>query len=255
MTHGQTEEADHKRHMPSGYTSIPWQRPELMPRQGAARSASHYAHMIAASTEDLPPIISAEALGWMVDLAAPDIVLPERPSSERSYHRSVAVGGLGKVTLATVATLYSRRRIRQDDAERFIRDAVTLADWARGRALRAGLTYEDAKQAAHLSNTLKSVEWGRGHPDAEDGLSIDYAGREAASKAAIAFAQQGPVHASLASMMTDVETSPDLVGGFSMGQFYVRDKDRVQGFQSRGVDRSNPGADLIAPPVWPRILG
>ena len=241
-------EAGQERLTPGGYMSIPWQRPELAPRQGTARPASDYADMIAAGTGTLPPTIRAEAMGRMVDFAAPDIVLPDRPGSERSYLRSVAVGGLGQVTAETVADLYSRRSIRQDDAERFIGDAVTLADWARGRALGAGLTPDQADQAADLSNALKSVEWGRGHPDAEDGLTMDHAGREAASKAAVAFAERGPVQASLASMMVDVETSPDVVGGFSMGQIYVRDEDRVQGLQSRGVDRSNPGASLVAPP-------
>ena len=249
---GQTAEADHERLTPGGYTSIPWQRPELAPRRGTAQPASHYAGMIAAGTESLPSAIRAEAIGRMVDFAAPDIVLSDRPGSERGYHRSVAVGGLGQVTAEAVADLFSQRSVRQDDAERFIGDAVTLADWARGRALGAGLAPDEADQAADLSNALKSVEWGRGHPDAEDGLSMDHAGREAASKAAVAFAERGPVQASLASMVVDMETSPDVVGSFSMGQLYVRDEDRVAGLQSRGVDRSNPGADLVAPPDQPQ---
>ena len=236
-------EASRERLTPRGIT-VPWQQPELAPRSGAPQAASHYAGMIAASTDHLPPTIRTEAVMRMVDFAAPDIVLPSEAHSARGYHRSVAVGGMGQVTPDAVANLYSQRSIRQDDAERFMGDAVTLADWARGRALGAGLTAEDANQAATLSDTLQSVQWGAG----EDGTRFDYEGRKVASQAALAFAGKGPVQASLASLIADMEVPPGISGDFSMGALYVRDERRVEGLQSRGLDQGNPGADLIATP-------
>ena len=241
---GQTAEASLKRLTPRGI-AIPWQRPELAPRSGAPQPASHYAGMIAASTGHLPPKIRTEAVMRMVDFAAPDIVLPS--DSNREYRRSVAVGGVGQVTPDTAAALYSQRSIRQDDAQRFMGDAVTLADWARGRAFGAGLTAEDADQAATLSDTLQSVRWGAGHPDANDGLHTDTEGRAAASKAAIAFAAKGPVQASLASLIRDVEEPPGLGGTFSMGTLYVRDDQRVAELHTEGIDRDDPGRDLLPP--------
>jgi len=228
-------------------TTIPWHRPDLAPAAGPAQPASHYAGMIAARTEHLPPTIGAEAVARMVDFAAPDIVLPSERESMKQYHRSVAVGGLGQVNPDTVANLYSQRSIRQDDAERFMGDSVTLADWARGRASGAGLAAGDADQAAGLSNTLRSVQWGAGHLDANDGTRFDAAGREAATQVASAFAGKGPVQASLASLIVDMEASRD-AAGFSMGALYVRDVDRVEALHSNGLDRDNPGADLIASP-------
>ena len=239
-------EAEQARITPRGLM-IPWQRPELAPAAGPAQPASHYAGMIAASTDHLPPAIRSDAVARMVDFAAPDIVLPSEPHIERGYHRGVAVGGLGQVTPDTVANLYAKRSIRQDDAEQFIGKAVILADWARERAFGAGLTAGDADQAAALSNTLQSVQWGAGHPDANDGTRFDAAGREAATQAVSAFAGKGPVQASLASLIVDMEASRD-TAGFSMGALYVRDADRVDGLRSSGLDRNNPGADLIASP-------
>ena len=227
--------------------TTPWQRPELAPAARPAQPASHYAGMIATHTGHLPPEICSDAVARMVDFAAPDIVLAGETLGMRHYHRSVAVGGLGQVTPDTVAGLYAQRSIRQDDAERLMGNSVTLADWARGRAFGAGLAVEDADQAADLSNTLRSVRWGAGHPDANDGTTFDAAGREAATQAASAFAGKGPVQASLASLIVDMEASRD-TAGFSMGALYVRDADRVEALRSSGLDRDNPGADLIASP-------
>lgn len=240
-------EAEQARITTPGRT-IPWQRPELAPAAGPAQPTSHYAGMIAASTGHLPPAIRSDAVARMVDFAAPDIVLPSEPHIERGYHRGVAVGGLGQITPETVAGLYAKRSIRQDDAERFMGDSVTLADWARGRAFGAGLAAEDADQAAGLSNALRSVRWGAGHPDANDGTRFDAAGREAANQTVSAFAGKGPVQASLASLIVDMEASRFDAAGFSMGALYVRDADRVQGLRSSGLDRDNPGASLIASP-------
>ena len=227
--------------------TIPWQRPDLAPSAGPAQHANHYAGMIGASTDHLPPAIRNDAVARMVDFAAPDIVLASEEPGIRDYHRGVAVGGLGQVTPDTVADLYAKRSIRQNDAERFMADSVTLADWGRGRARGAGLAAGEADQAAKLANTLRSVQWGAGHPDANDGTRFDAAGREAASRAAVAFADRGPVQASIASLIADVEVPPGSALNFFMGPSYLRDAERVNGTQTSGVDRANPGAGLIAP--------
>jgi len=236
-----------ERETPAQVQDAEAERARLTPA-GRAQPASHYAGMIAAHTGHLPPEIRSNAVERMVDFAAPDIVLAGETPGMRHYHRSGAVGGLGQITPDTVAGLYAQRSIRQDDAERFMGDSVTLADWARGRALGAGLAAEDADQAADLSNTLRSVRWGAGHPDANDGTRFDAAGREAATQAVSAFAGKGPVQASLASLIVDMEAPRFDAAGFSMGALYVRDPDRVETLRSSGLDRDNPGADLIASP-------
>jgi putative DNA primase/helicase len=225
---------------------IPWQRPELAPKAGAFQSPSHYEAMITARTDALPPKIQADAVSRMVDFAAPDIVLPDRPQS-RNYARNVAIGGADHVTKTNVAALYAARRIRQDDAESFMDNAVILADWAAHRASQAGLSPADALEARELDNTMRMVAWGAGHPDANDRLQIDSAGRETANRAAVAFARKSPVHAALASLIRDVQVPVGLDGSFSLGRHYLADADRPRQLRTSGIERDNPGADLVGP--------
>ncbi len=245
---GQVQDAGAQRaRLTTPGVTIPWQRPELAPAAGLTQPASHYAGMISASTAHLLPTTRNDAVARMVDFAAPDIVLAGETLGMKQYHRSVAVGGLGQITPDTVADLYAKRSIRQDDAERFMGDSVTLADWARGRARGAGLEPGDADRAAGLFHTLRSFEWNAGHPDANDGTRFDAAGREAASRAAVALADRGPAQASIASLIADVEVPPGSALNFFMGPAYLRDAERVNGTQTSGIDRANPGAGLIAP--------
>jgi len=183
----------------------------------------------------------------MVDAAAPDIIQAAAPASLKSYQRSIAVREHGQVTQQSVAHLYSQRRISPAEVERSMDNAVILADWAHGRALGAGLPASDAEQARSLADTMRAVPWGTGHADTNDGLRVDTEGRAAASEAAIAFAAKGPVQASLASLIRDVEVPPGLEGRFSMGILYVRDDQRVAELHTKGIDRDNPGRDLLPP--------
>ena len=226
------------------------QRPATVPRVGASQTAKHYERMISARVAELPPTVQSEALGRMVDAAAPDVVQAAAPASQKSYQRSIAVRGLGQVTPQSVAQLYSQHRISPAEVERSMDNAVILADWAHGRALGAGLSASDAKQARSLADAMRAVPWGAGHADANDGRPIDTEGRAAASEAAIAFAAKGPVQASLASLVRDIEVPPGLDGRFSMGAFYVRDDQRVAELHTKGIDRDNPGRDLL-PPMLP----
>ena len=226
------------------------QQPGMVPRADASQVAEQYERMISARVAELPPTIQRQALARMVDAAAPDVVQAAAPESQKSYQRSVAVRGRGQVTQQSVAHLYSQHRISPAEVERSMDNAVILADWAHGRALGAGLSALDAEQARSLADAMRTVPWGAGHADANDGLSVDTEGRAAASKAAIAFAAKGPVQASLASLIRDVEVPTGLDGCFSMGTLYVRDGQRAAELHTKGIDRDNPGRNLL-PPVPP----
>lgn len=226
------------------------QQPGMVPQAGTLPTAEHYERMVSARVAELPPTIQRQALARMVDAAAPDVVQAAAPESLKSYQRSVAVREHGQVTPQSVAQLYSQHKISPAEVERSMDNAVILADWAHGRALGAGLSASDAEQARNLDDAMRAVPWGAGHADANDGLRVDTEGRAAASEAAIAFAAKGPVQASLASLIRDVEVPIGLDGSFSMGTLYVRDDQRVAELRTEGIDRDNPGRDLL-PPVPP----
>jgi len=68
------------------------QRPEMVPRVGRPQTPEHYERMISARVAELPPTIQREALGRMVDAAAPNIIQAAAPASLKSYQRSIAAG-------------------------------------------------------------------------------------------------------------------------------------------------------------------
>ena len=213
---------------------------------GAPQPTGHYASMIASRTDHLPPTIRENALARMVDFATPDIVLPSKPHDPWASHRYDALGGWGSLMPDGVAALYSQRSIRQEDAEQFMDKAVVLADWARGLAQRAGLSAEDADQAAAVLGTIQLVQWEAGRSDADNGPSLIHEGWIVASEDAVAFASKGPAQASLASLIMDMTVPPDMSDSLSLGQLYRPDEQRVPGLQSRDRDQGNPGADLVA---------